>query len=171
MQPSAEPLIAADAIQSRVAEMAARITREHDGRRLLLLVVLKGSVVFAVDLMRALAVPVTLDFIRAKSYDGTSSSGRVIFSHLPEHPLQGEHVLMVEDIIDTGRTAAAIAKWVSAQHPASLAVCTLLDKPSRREVEVPVHYTGFVIDDHFVVGYGLDHEERHRELPDIRVLV
>ena len=132
--------------------------------------VLKGSVFFAADLMRRITRPLQVDFIRAKSYDGTESTGKVLFSVLPETPLKDRHVIVVEDILDTGRTSSAILKWVRSQHPASVALCALLDKPDRRVKKLTADYCGFTIANHFVVGYGLDYNERYRNLPEIRAL-
>jgi hypoxanthine phosphoribosyltransferase len=158
------PLITAEQIQRRVIELADDIAREYGDQSLLLLVVLKGSLFFASDLARALQRPLTLDYIRAKSYAGTERTGSTHLLHLPETDLAGQHVLIVEDILDTGHTASAVRDYVSAQSPASIRLCTLLDKPSRRLAEIEAEYVGFTIDDHFVVGYGLDYNEAWRHL-------
>lgn len=165
-----KPLIDAEQVQQRIGELGAQIGEAYAGKDLLLLVVLKGSVPFSVDLMRQINVPLEVDYIRAKSYEGTESGGTVQFTHLPEGSLKGRDVLIVEDILDTGRTAEAIRDFVAAQHPASERFITLLDKPSRRTQEVEADYVGFVIDDHFVVGFGLDYDERYRELDAIYTL-
>ncbi len=170
MRLSVQPLIAAPRIQRRVAELGAQIRADYQGRDLVLVVLLKGAVIFASDLMRRLDNNVCVDFLRAASYAGTESTGEVTVRTIPETPLSGRHVLLVEDILDTGRTLAAALQWARSQQPASLAVVTLLDKPSRREVEAKADYTGFTIDDHFVVGYGLDYEQRYRQLDSIHVL-
>ncbi len=170
MHLSVKPLVSASAIRRIVSHLAHVINCEYEGRELHLLVVLKGSVIFAADLMRQLDMDVRLNFIRARSYDGRTSTGSVEFTLLPESSLQGKHVLVVEDILDTGRTCAAILKWVRAQSPASVAVCTLLDKPERRVKRLKADYAGLVIPDHFVVGYGLDYNERYRRLPEIYAL-
>ena len=128
---------------------------------------LKGSVPFSADLARALTVPLQVDYIRAKSYDGTESGGKVHFTHLPEDSLRNRDVLIVEDILDTGNTAEAIFDFVRGQHPASARFITLLDKPSRRVRPVEADFVGFTVEDHFVVGYGLDYNERFRELDGI----
>lgn len=168
MKLNGAPLISAEAIARRVAELAEAVSADYAGREVLLVAVLKGSVVFLADFMRRLTIPVTIEFIRARSYQGTESQGRVEFTYLPEQTPAGKHVLVIEDIVDTGRTTAAVWSWLESRGPASLAACTLLDKPSRRETPVALQYTGFTIDDHFVVGYGLDHEQRGREIPDLR---
>lgn len=164
------PLFSAASIQQRVIELARRISDDFADRPLCLIAVLKGGVVFAADLMRELTIPVTLDFIRARSYDGANSTGQVKFTTMPTHPLAGQNILVVEDILDTGCTAVSIVERLRQENPASLAMCTLLDKPCRRKMPVNADYVGFTIDDLFVVGYGLDYEERGRELPDIHVL-
>jgi hypoxanthine phosphoribosyltransferase len=163
------PLITADAIRQRVAELGNDISARYDASGLVLIPVLKGGCMFAADLMRHIAPPVHVEFIRARSYRGTLSSGTVEFSVLPEKSLAGRDVLIVEDILDTGATAAAILDRLAAERPRSLALCTLLDKPSRRLRDVRAEYVGFSIEDRFVVGYGLDFNEHYRNLPAIHV--
>ena len=170
MKVSKEPLVSAAALRKRIAELAAEISRDYVDQEMVLIAVLKGAMPFAADLMRALAVDPVLDFVRAKSYEGTASTGDIRFTLLPETPLAGKQILLVEDILDTGQTAAAILERLRAQAPASLRLCTLLDKPVRREIAVAADYAGFVIDDHFVVGYGLDYEERYRALDSVFIL-
>lgn len=170
MRLSDAPLLTADQIRDRVTELAREISDDYAGRELTLVAVLKGAVFFVSDLARSLTVPTAIGFIRARSYAGTRPGGEVEFTYLPEQPLTDKHVLVVEDILDTGSTARAILERIEGDRPASLALCTLLDKPSRREVEMSADYVGFTIDDHFVVGYGLDYNESYRELPGIHVL-
>ena len=170
MRLSEEPLISADTIQARVRELGARIAEDYAGRELLVVVVLKGGLLFAADLVRAIAAPLSIEYVRAKSYDGDRSQGHVELKVLPEQPLAGRHVLFVEDILDTGRTTAAVLDLAQRAGAASIALCALLDKPSRRVTSVRADYVGFTIDDRFVVGYGLDYNERHRELPAIHTL-
>jgi len=165
------PLIASDAIQRRVRALAQQISQDYAVRELALVAVLKGSLFFAADLARCLCVPVTMDFIHARSYAGTESRGEVEFAYVPQNPLRDKHVLVIEDILDTGRTAAAVLDRLRKERPASLALCSLIDKPARRETQTAATYIGFTIDNHFVVGYGLDYEEHGRELPDIHVLL
>ena len=165
-----KPLIPAAEIDRRVSELALQISSDYAGREVLLIAVLKGSILFASDLMRRLTVPVRLDFIRARSYRGTESTGRVECAFFPEQDLEGKHVLLVEDILDTGRTASVIIDMIHKAQPASVALCTLLDKPSRRVVAMEAGYIGFTIEDHFVVGYGLDYNEQGREYPSIFTL-
>jgi len=164
------PLISAEAIQRRVAELADALSKRYAGREIVLLVVLKGGIVFATDLMRQMTIPVVVEFIRARSYEGTESNGSIEIALLPDTPLENRDVVIVEDILDTGRTSKAILDWVRGQHPSSVVLCTLLDKPSRRRVAVEADFAGTTIDDHFVVGYGLDYEQQGRQYPDIRIL-
>lgn len=164
------PLISAEAIQRRVEELADALSRRYANREVVLLVVLKGSFVFAADLMRRMTIPVVVDFIRARSYEGTEPNGAVALAYLPETPLEGRDVVIIEDIFDTGRTSQAILEWVRGQRPSSVALCVLLDKPSRRRVDIEADFAGMVIDDHFVVGYGLDYEQQGRQHPGIGVL-
>lgn len=135
---------------------------------LVLVVVLKGAAVFAADLLRSLSIPAELEFVRAASYgSGTSSSGKVKFSHLVEGPLTGREILLVEDIVDSGRTVSVILRELRRHQPASLRLAALLDRPARRELPVKIDFTGFVIPDRFVIGYGLDYAGLYRELPGI----
>ena len=132
--------------------------------------VLKGGVFFATDLLRAMNYTAEIDFIRAKSYEGTQSTGDVIFHVLPETDLEGRHVILLEDILDTGRTCTVIKEWCQDHGTASVTLCTLLDKPARRIIPIEAEYVGFTIEDHFVVGYGLDYDEKYRALPEVFVL-
>ncbi len=167
---SPTPLIDSASIHARIREVASELDAHYDGQHVLVLVVLKGSVPFSTDLMRHLHLPLHVEYIRAKSYEGQSTTGEVVFSHLPEEPMQDRHVLIVEDILDTGNTAVAILDFVKAQHPASITLVSLLDKPSRRLRKIAADFVGFTIEDHFVVGYGLDYNERYRELDAIYTL-
>ena len=171
MELKKRPLLTAGQIQKKVEEIAQQISADYEGRDLLLITVLKGSLIFASDLMRHLTVPSSVDFIRARSYCHTHSKGCCDFLVLPEQPVTGRHVLVIEDIIDTGLTARCIVDYVAAQNPASLEVCTLLDKAGRRKVQVHPRYVGFIIDNEFVVGYGMDYEEQGRNWPDIYVML
>jgi len=170
MRMSDQPLLSSEQIHARTLEIARDISERYAGCEPVLVAVLKGAAVFASDLMRRLTIPACLDFIRARSYAGTESRGRVDITFMPEKRLAGEHVIVVEDILDTGRTTAAVLECLGRENPASLALCTLLDKPARRIVPVAADFTGFQIDNLFVVGYGLDYDDRYRNLPDIRVL-
>ena len=164
-------LFTQDQVAARVQELAAQITRDYAGKTPLVVGVLRGSFIFMADLVRHLDLPLTLDFMAASSYGaGTASSGQVkIVKDLSEH-IEGKDVIVVEDILDSGNTLNYLLKILQARHPASIRLCTLLDKPSRRVKPVELHYSGFSIPDYFVVGYGLDFAERYRNLPYIGVL-
>lgn len=167
---SSTPLIDSDRLQRRIEELARELSGRYADKPLIVLVVLKGAVPFSVDLLRKLSPPLVVDYIRAKSYTGKESAGEVVFSHLPEESLGGQHVLIVEDILDTGHTVERILEVVWAQRPASVTLTVLLDKPTRRLRPVEADFTGFIIEDRFVVGYGLDYNEHHRELDAIYTL-
>jgi hypoxanthine phosphoribosyltransferase len=152
-----EVLLTEEAIQSKIAELGARISADYGDRRLTLVSVLKGSLPFMADLMRAISIPVRIDLMEVSSYGGTSteSSGLVRILKDLSASIEGEEVLIVEDIIDTGLTLNYLLRYLRGKNPRSLRVCTLLDKPARRLVDIPVDYLGFTIPDQFVVGYGL----------------
>lgn len=155
-------------VEDRVRQMAAQISKDYQGKTLHLICILKGSVFFACELAKRITVPVTLDFMSASSYgDGTESCGRVKIVKDLDESLEGRDVLVVEDIIDSGRTLSYLLQVLILRNPASLRLCTLLDKPERRVTEVQVDYTGFAIPDEFVVGYGLDYAQKYRNLPYI----
>ena len=170
MRLSEQPLITAASIAARVEGLGMKLGGAYDGRRPLLLGVLKGASLFLADLARAMPIELELDFVQARSYVGDHSTGTVSFSRAEDLAVRGRDVIVVEDIIDTGRTAAMLLERIRSLSPASLALCALLDKPSRRVVEIQPDYTGFSIDDHFVVGYGLDFDGLHRNLPAIHVM-
>lgn len=164
-------LITRQEIQSRVHEMAKEISRAHRDDDLMVISVLKGAVIFASDLVRHLTMPLSMDFVAVESYgQSTESSGIVKITRDTEADFTGRHVLLVEDIVDTGLTLRYLLQHLSGKKPASLEVAVLLDKASRRQVQVPVTYRGFEIPDAFVVGYGLDYAGRYRNLPDIMVV-
>jgi len=164
-------LIDEQKVQARVRELGLQIARDYRGRDLTLLGVLKGSVFFITDLARAVDLPLTVEFLGVSSYQGgTESTGEVRITSDVTRPLAGQHVLVVEDIIDTGLTMRFLLDNLRARHPASLRVCTLLEKPVRAKTQIDIDYKGFVIDDVFVVGYGLDFGERYRNLPFIGVM-
>jgi hypoxanthine phosphoribosyltransferase len=166
-----ETLVFADSLQARIRELAASISRDYQDRRLLLVCVLKGAVLFVADLMRSIDIPVEVDFMAVASYgSATDSSGVVRILKDLDTPLQGRHVLIVEDIVDSGLTLQYLLRNLGSRDPASLEVCALLTKPSRRKVDLPVRYVGFEIPDEFVVGYGLDYRERYRNLPYVAAL-
>jgi hypoxanthine phosphoribosyltransferase len=170
MAETPDPIITRETIGRRVAEIAARIDADYAGvDELVLLGVLKGSFIFLADLARALSVPHRIEFISISSYGDRESteSGAVRLILDVRHDIEGKHVLVVEDIVDTGHTLSYLMRLLAARRPASLGTCTLLRKPERSEVEVQIDYLGFDIPDVWVVGYGLDFAERHRTLPDI----
>ncbi len=160
-------LLTAEQIRARVRELGEEITRDYRGRSPVLVGVLKGSLVFMADLARAIDGPVGVDFMSISSYGDGSTSGVVRILKDLDESITGEHVILVEDIIDTGLTLTYLLNTLSARGPASLEVCGLLNRDARRIIEVPVRYTGFDIPDRFVIGYGLDHEGRYRNLPEI----
>ncbi len=167
-----EVLLSRELVAERVRELADTISRDCEGEDLLLICVLKGAVVFAADLIRQIRIPLELDFIMASSYQGQDSRGKVEFSWEPSAGLHGKDVLIIEDIIDTGLTCRSLIDHFAECGAARLRLCTLLDKPSaRRNESLQPDYVGFTIPDKFVVGYGLDYEERYRELQDICILV
>lgn len=164
------PFISAQDIHTRIAALAADIRADAPDAELHFIGVLKGSVFFLADLLRALPGPATMDFIAVASYAGTKSSGEVRLLKDVDRGLQDRHVIVVEDIVDTGLTLHYLQDILRARGPASLRTACLLSKPSRRKIEVPVDYVGFTIEDRFVVGYGLDYDEHYRQLPYIGVL-
>ncbi len=164
-------LLDEEAIADRVAELAEQVSAEYEGKKVLLICVLKGAVIFASDLMRRLKIPVEIDFIAVSSYGSdTASSGVVRILKDLDSSIKGKDVLIVEDIVDTGLTLNYLRKNLLSRQPRSLRVVTLLDKPARRRVEFTPDYCGFEIPDHFVVGYGLDFNEDYRQLAGIYVL-
>ena len=166
-----EVLIDEETLAARVAELGAEVSADYHGRDLLLIGVLKGAVFFMADLMRHLTVPCEVDFMAISSYgDATDSSGIVRILKDLDINIEGRHVLVVEDIIDSGLTLSYLIRNLESREPATLEVCALLTKPSRREIDVPVRYVGFEIPNKFVVGYGLDFAERYRNLPYVGVL-
>src|SRR5919204_3367326 len=167
---SGKAMISPARISKRVREMGREISNVYADidTPLVMVVILKGAAVFAADLLRSLSIPAEIEFVRAASYGGgTASSGRVKFSHLVEGPLTGRHVLLIEDIVDSGRTIDVIVKQLKKHKPASLRLAALLDRPARRETPIEIDFTGFVIPDRFVIGYGLDYAGLYRELPGI----
>ncbi|MCL2002529.1 MAG: hypoxanthine phosphoribosyltransferase [Oscillospiraceae bacterium] len=166
-------LLTENDIAARVREMGAEISRDYEGKELLLVSVLKGSVIFMADLMRSVSIPAAIDFLAVSSYGmGEKTSGVVKINMDLGQSVEGKHLLIVEDILDSGMTLSYIRDLLGGRSPASIQICTLLDKPERRAkgVAVDCRYTGFVIPDAFVVGYGLDFAEKYRNLPYIGVL-
>ncbi len=158
-------------IAKRVAELGAQITADYQDRHLVLIIILKGSFVFAADLARTIDLPLRVDFLGVRSYgEGTESSGVVQITQDLSRPIAEEDVLIVEDIVDTGLTVAHLMDLLRTRQPKSVKVCALLHKPARARVQIPIDYLGFTIEDKFVVGYGLDFAEKHRNLPFIGVV-
>ena len=167
----AEILLDADTIKRKVHELGARIADDYEGRDLVLVSILKGALPFLADLMREIPIYCSLDFLEVSSYGaGTTSTGVVRILKDLAKPIEGRNVLVVEDILDTGHTLSYVIEHLRGQHPSTLGLCALLDKPARRVVPITVDYKGFEIPDKFVVGYGLDFAERYRNLPFIGVL-
>lgn len=158
-------------LKDRVAEIAAQIDRDYAGKEPMLISVLRGSFIFMADLVRSISLPCTVDFMAVSSYgSGTTSSGQVKITKDLSESIEGRDIIVVEDILDSGNTLSYLFQLLQARHPASVRLCTLLDKPSRRTKAVTADYTGFTVDDLFVVGYGLDYAEKYRNLPYIGIL-
>jgi hypoxanthine phosphoribosyltransferase len=166
-----EVLITDEQIREKTAELGRQLSEDYRGKNPLLICVLKGGLMFLADLMREMHIPVEIDFMAVSSYgDATESSGVVRILMDLDRNIRGRHVLIVEDIIDTGRTLSYIIENLRTRGPASVRVCTLLNKPARRVLEIPIDYVGFEIPDRFVIGYGLDYGEIYRNLPFVGVL-
>lgn len=166
-----EVLFSEEQLKNRVREIAQQITADYQGKEIMLISVLRGSFVFMADLCRAIDLPCTLDFMAVSSYGkGTNSSGQVQITKDLSEDISDRHIIVVEDILDSGNTLSYLLKILENRHPASIRLCTLLDKPDRRVKPVEVHYSGFTIPDAFVVGYGLDYAEKYRNLPYIGIL-
>ncbi|HEX3032484.1 MAG TPA: hypoxanthine phosphoribosyltransferase [Bacillota bacterium] len=164
-------LITQQEIAAKVSELGARISADYAGSELLVVGILKGAAIFMSDLVRTISIPVAFDFMAVSSYGAsTESSGVVRIIKDLEQSIEGRHVLIVEDVVDTGLTLNYLVDNLKSRNPASLKLCSLLDKPSRRKVEVKAEYLGFSIPDEFVVGYGLDYSEKFRNLPYVAVL-
>jgi hypoxanthine phosphoribosyltransferase len=167
-----EILVTEEALQARIAELGKEITRDYQGEELLLVCILRGGVMFLTDLMRQIDLPHAIEFMAVSSYGvgkrETSGQARITLDLNTD--IMDKHVIIVEDIIDSGHTLAAVVGMLESRNPASLHICTLLDKVSRREVDMPIRYTGFEIEDKFVFGYGLDLDEYYRDLPFIGVV-
>src|SRR5712664_3660401 len=166
----ARAMISSERIAKRVRELGRQVSEVYADidTPLVMVVILKGATVFAADLLRSLSIPAELEFVRASSYPtGTSSNGKLKLAHMVEGPLVGRHVLLVEDIIDSGVTVNTVAKRIRKLGASSVRLAALLDRPARRQVEVKIDFTGFVIPDRFVIGYGLDYAGLYRELPHI----
>jgi hypoxanthine phosphoribosyltransferase len=168
MSPQPKVLITQDEIRQAVAKLAAGIRRDYRGKKLLLIGILKGSFVFMADLVRELGLPVEVDFVKLSSYGtGTQTSGKVKMVQGLKTPIKGRDVLVVEDIVDTGLTVSFLIDYLQKKKPASLKLCAITDKPSRHKVPVTIDYLGFTVPNKFIVGYGIDWNEKFRYLRDI----
>lgn len=168
-----EILFTKEQLQQRVAELGQQITRDFADKKepVVLVSVLRGSYIFMADLSRAIDIPVQIDFMSVSSYgSGTKTSGQVEIKKDLSDPIEGVHVIVVEDILDSGTTLSYLMSVLSARHPASISLCTLLDKPERREKPIYANYSGFTVPNAFIVGYGLDYAEKYRNLPYIGIL-
>lgn len=166
-----EVLYTQEQLQKRVAELGARITEDFQGKDLVLACVLRGSYIFMADLSRQIHLPCTIDFMAVSSYGkGATSSGQVNIIKDLSDPIEGKNLLIVEDILDSGNTLYYLREVLSVRNPASISICTLLDKPDRREKNIFADYAGFLVPNAFVVGYGLDYAEKYRNLPYIGIL-
>ena len=165
-------LVSQEDLQAKVAQMGRDISRDYEGKNLLLVSILKGSVVYMADLMRAVSIPCNIDFMVVSSYGGsnTTTSGLVKIIKDLDGDLSGKDVLIVEDILDTGVTLSNLVPMLKMRNPNSVKICTILDKPSRRKADIQPDYEGFQVPDEFVVGYGLDYDEKYRNLPYVGVL-
>ncbi|MBO4807625.1 MAG: hypoxanthine phosphoribosyltransferase [Lachnospiraceae bacterium] len=171
MTENVKVMLSEEEVDKRIQEIGDQISKDYAGKQVHLVCVLKGGAFFMVELAKRITVPVSLDFMSVSSYGSdTKSSGVVKIVKDLDEPLNGKDVLVVEDIIDSGRTLSYLLEMLKDRKPASLKLCTLLDKPSRRVIDVDVDYTGFQIPDEFVVGYGLDYDQRYRNLPYIGIM-
>lgn len=164
-------LIDEETLATRINELAKEITKEFEGEQLTVICILKGSIYFFADLTRRIDLDTRVEFIRISSYDGENSTGDIDFKLKLDEPVTGKNVLIVEDIIDTGHTLKALMDYLGKQEPKKMKLCTLLDKPSRREEKnINVDFLGFTINNHFVIGYGLDNNEKYRTIPTINCI-
>lgn len=167
-----EVMLPEEVLDARIKELGEQISKDYAGKSVHLICILKGSVYFTCELAKRITVPVTMDFMQCSSYGAsTKSSGIVKIAKDLDEPLIDRHVIIIEDIIDSGRTLSHLVKLLGERKPASLKLCTLLDKPERRVTQVDVDYVGFQIEDKFVVGYGLDYDQHYRNLPYVGVIV
>ncbi|NWH06081.1 hypoxanthine phosphoribosyltransferase [Desulfobacter latus] len=165
--PELIPLISQQEIKEKIREIGQNITRDYKGLDLVVVGVLKGAFVFLADLVRQISIDHEIDLLGASSYEGTSSTGQIVFTKRPDLELKGRDVLLVEDIVDTGRTLAKTVESMQLLNPRSIKICALIDKTERREAQINVDYSCFCIDGGFIVGYGLDYNEKYRNLPAI----
>jgi hypoxanthine phosphoribosyltransferase len=166
-----EEFIPSTSLKKRIVELGAQITQDYQGKELMLVGILKGSAFFLTELAQSIDLPLTMEFMGLSSYSGgIETTGEVRVTHDLSKPMHGKHVLVVEDIIDTGLTMKFLLENFASRHPSSIKIATLLEKPARAKVKIDIHYTGFTIDDKFVVGFGLDYGEKYRNLPFVGVM-
>jgi len=165
--PELIPLISRQEIKEKIQEIGQKITQDYKGLDLVVVGVLKGSFIFLADLVRQITIDHKIDLVGASSYEGTSSTGQIVFTKQPDLELKGRDVLLVEDIVDTGRTLSKIVESMQELNPRSIKICTLINKSERRETQINVDYSCFCLDKGFIVGYGLDYNEKYRNLPAI----
>jgi len=165
--PELIPLISRQEIKEKIQEIGQKITQDYKGLDLVVVGVLKGSFIFLADLVRQITIDHEIDLVGASSYEGTSSTGQIVFTKQPDLELKGRDVLLVEDIVDTGRTLSKIVESMQELNPRSIKICTLINKSERRETQINVDYSCFCLDKGFIVGYGLDYNEKYRNLPAI----
>ena len=165
-----EILYSGEAIAEKVKELAKKLDNEYEGKNPLILCILKGSTLFTSDLVREMKIPVQIDFAQVSSYGNSATSGMLKIKKDLDEDISGRHVIIVEDILDTGNTLSALVKFLKQRNPASLKICTLFDKPSRRVQPIEADFSGFVVPNEFLVGYGLDYAERYRQLPYVGIL-
>ena len=167
-----EELISRERVDKRVGELARQINQDYAGKEIHLIVILKGSVFFGSELAKRITIPLTMDFMSVSSYgNGMESTGKILVKKEPDEEIAGKHVLIIEDIVDSGRTLYYLKNLLLSREPASLKIITLLDKPDRRVMDVDTDYCGFEIPDRFVVGYGLDYAQKYRNLPYVGVVI
>ena len=166
-----QTILDSEQIKDRISELGKQISSDYKGKKLVLLGILNGAFIFLADLARAIDLELEIDFIRVASYgDGVSTSGTISLSKKPEIDLEGKEVLLVEDIVDTGTTLSWLNEYFSQFNPASVKICTLIDKHERREIDVMVDYVGFTLDKGFLIGYGLDYAQKYRNLPSVHAM-
>ena len=165
MEHKIDTFISQEDIAKKVSDLGVQITNAYEGKSLTVICVLKGAFIFAADLLRSIRLPVEIEFIGVSSYQGTSSTGHVRITNDLSCDVKGKHILLVEDIIDTGKTIDYLSAFLKVRHPASVSICTLLSKPECHDMESKIDFVGFDIDDKFVIGYGLDLDGKYRELP------
>ena len=163
-------LISEEKIKNRITEIAMQLNEKFKGEKVTVICTLKGAFIFTADLVRQLDLDLRLEFLSAASYKGTESTGTLVMKHAVEWPIKGENVILVEDILDTGRTLSHLSDYLKKQEPKSLILVALLDKPDRRTIDIKCDIAGFTIPDKFVVGYGLDYDQKYRNLPYIGVI-